>query len=119
MIYNHIILSDKPHVHNLTDLQACYDRQLPNYASIIEELVGIERSPIKLFTKVLPILKHYIYTGYGISNQFYSHKIDPVSGIGQGIKLSEDLYWDKSYLIIKVLENENLGILINTPIIKQ
>ena len=36
--------------------------------------------------------------------------------MGQGIKLSEDTYRDKSYFIIKELENKNLRVIINSPI---
>jgi len=37
----------------------------------VQELVGVERLPIKLFAKLLPMMKYYICTSYGISNQCY------------------------------------------------
>ena len=39
-------------MHNISDLEACYDRQLPNIVCMVEELVGFEREPAKLFAKL-------------------------------------------------------------------
>ena len=58
-------------VHNLTDIKAWYDHQLENLGSIIEELVSIEHEPIRLFIKVLPRFKYFIYTRYRISKTYY------------------------------------------------
>jgi len=37
LIYNYSVLLGETFIYNLTDLQAYYDRLLPNYASIIKE----------------------------------------------------------------------------------
>ena len=67
-------------VCNLTDLQPYYNRQLPNFASIIEELVEIKKNPIYLFTKVLLIFKHFTCTGYRISEEFCSGPNNLIGG---------------------------------------
>ena len=67
LIYNNSILLGEPYMHNSTGLQVCYNRQLPNYTSIMKESVRIEYDLIYLFTKVLPVFKYYIYTSFGIS----------------------------------------------------
>ena len=46
------------------------------------ELTGIDRYTVKLFAKVIPIMKHYIYSSYRISTQTYGSKTDPIGGIG-------------------------------------
>ena len=42
LIYDNSKLTIIPTIHNMTDLEACYDRKLANIGSIVEELVGIE-----------------------------------------------------------------------------
>ena len=66
----------------ITDLEACYHRQLANIGEILEELVGANRNAIRIITKVLPILNHFIYTGFGISSQSYGSNKDPIRGLG-------------------------------------
>lgn len=56
-------------VHNMSDLEACYDRQLPRIGGIAQEMLGVEHEPLKIFETILPIMEHYILTGYGISNE--------------------------------------------------
>ena len=43
LIYNHSKLSREITVYNMTDLEVCYNRQLANLSSIVEEIVGVER----------------------------------------------------------------------------
>ena len=65
------LLTMKVMVYNLTDLQLCYNRQLANVGSIVEESVGRNRKIMMLITKIMPIFKHYICTGFGISDDSY------------------------------------------------
>jgi len=90
--------------------------QLANIGSIIEESVSKNRSVMKLFTKLIPVWIHYIYTGYSISEEFYSGKDSPQAGTGQGNKFSGDMCQDKSSFIIKEIENEVLGIILKALI---
>ena len=41
----------------MTDLQACYDKQLSKIVSIVQYSVGIETKPIQLTTKTLSIMR--------------------------------------------------------------
>ena len=43
----------------ISDLEACYDIQLPNIGGAFEESMRVNREVIKLFTKVLPRCKHF------------------------------------------------------------
>ena len=52
---------------------------------IIKESIGIERKLIKLIAKLLPMIKHYIYTAYRVSENYYSRYNDKIAGIGQGL----------------------------------
>ena len=90
----------------MTDLWSYYDCQLLNFTSIIEELISIERQSIKLFTKVLPVFKYFISTGFGISKTFYGGQSDSTGRTEQGIKLSKDVCRNKSSLVIKQPENK-------------
>ena len=99
----------KPIVYALTDLQACYNRQLANVCSIVEESVGHNRSDIKLYTKIMPNFEYYVSTGYRVSNTFYGGSKE-LAGTGQENKFSGNMCRDISYLIIRQLEIKNLGI---------
>ena len=59
--------TNKLYIHIITNLEACYDRQLANIGGIVEEVVGVNRNVIRTIIKDLLVLKHYIYTGFRIS----------------------------------------------------
>ena len=71
LIMDRSLLTMKVTVYNLTNLKSCYNRQLANVGSMVEESVGRNRKAMMLFTKIIPIFKYYIYTGFGISNKSY------------------------------------------------
>ena len=53
----------------MIDLKSCCNQQLAEIDLIIQESVGVERLPIKLFTKLLPNIEHYICTSYRVSKK--------------------------------------------------
>ena len=59
--------TNKLYIHVITNLEACYDRQLANIGGIVEEVVGVNRNVIRTIIKALLVLKHYIYTNFRIS----------------------------------------------------
>ena len=63
-------------VHAITNLELCYDQQLCNMASMVEESVGIDCNGMKLIAKVLPILNHYVCTGFGMSKGCYRDEMN-------------------------------------------
>ena len=67
-----------------------------------------------MFTKILLVWKRYICTGYGISEMYYGGVGSKLSGTGQGNKFSGELCRDTSCLIIKQIENQNLGIMFES-----
>jgi len=82
LIYNNSKIQYEETVHNITDLEACYDRQLANIGSIVKESVSINRKIAQLIAKVIPVFKHYVCTSYGISIHFYSGQFDLLAGTG-------------------------------------
>ena len=72
LMYDISRMNKKLIAYIITDLKACYNRKLSQITRIIEELVGIKRARIKLIVKILPILKHQICIGFGISIKSYS-----------------------------------------------
>jgi len=110
LIFDNSLIEMKPSIYNFTDLKSCYDRQLANVGSIVEESVGRNRAAMKLYTKIMPKFKRYISTGYGISEQYYGGEEDQLAGTGQGNKFSGDMCRDISCIIIKVIENKRLGV---------
>ena len=71
LMCNNSLLNGKRTIHNMTDLKSCYDQQLAEIGSIVQELVGVERLLIKLVTKLLPVMEYYIYISYRASKEFY------------------------------------------------
>ena len=109
LIFDNSLILMKHTIYTIMNLQSCYDRQLPNVGSIVEELVGCNRNAMKLYTKIMPKLEHYVSTGYGISDGFYGGNTE-LANTGQGNKFSGNMYWDISCLIIKQLEISKLRI---------
>ena len=109
LIFDNSLIEIKSSIYNFTDLKSCYDRQLANVGSIVEELVGRNRAAMKLCTKIMPKLKRHISTGYEISEHYHGGEEDQLAGAGQGNKFSGDMCRDASCIIIKVIENKRLG----------
>jgi len=82
LIFDNSMISGKDTMYAITDLQSCYDRQLAEIGGIVEESVGRDRAAIKLITKVIPNWRHYIRTGFGISNEYYGGEYDQLAGTG-------------------------------------
>ena len=110
LIFDNSMISGKETIYTITDLQACYDRQLAEIGSIVEESAGRDRAAVKLMSKVIPNWRHYIRTGYGISKSYYGGELDPLAGTGQGNRFLGDVCRDTSCLILKVIEKNNLGM---------
>ena len=91
LTFDHSLISSKPTIYHLTDLQSCYDRQLANIGGIVEELVGRDRRAIKLITKVIPNWEHYLSTAFGISKKYYGGEERNLAGTGQGNRFSGDI----------------------------
>lgn len=103
------LISMKPTVYALTNLKSCYNRQLSNIESIVEESVGRNRKEMILYTKIMPNFENHVNTGYGISQEYYGGR-NSLDGTGQGNKFSGDICHNILCLIIRQLELQNLGI---------
>ena len=71
LVYNNSLLAGNHNIYNMTDLQACYDRQLVQIELIVWELVGVERKQIKLLTKILLIIEYYMCESFKVSKKYY------------------------------------------------
>jgi len=83
LIYDASTLNQLKAIYNMTDLEACFNRQLANASSVLQELIKIERVVIKLISKVLSIFERHICTSYSISKQFYGGTQDKQGGTSQ------------------------------------
>jgi len=82
LLFDSVIRNRKQIINTVTDLEACYDRQLPNIGRIIKESISIDRKGIKLIIKVLPIIEHHICAAFRISKRSYGGEFDPHASIG-------------------------------------
>ena len=55
---DYAVYSGNRMVYNLSDLEAFYDRQLLIIGIFVEESLGVEKEPMMVFEKVLPVMKH-------------------------------------------------------------
>ena len=100
LILDNSIISMKPTIYNLIDLQSCYDWQLVNVESIVEESSDRDQNAMKLFTKIIPKFKYYISTRFRISTRYYGGEENLLAGTSQGNKFFGNIYRDISCLII-------------------
>ena len=71
-------------VYLLSYVESCYDRQIPVFRGLVEEVVRVDRSVIKLMSKVVETFKHYVCTGFGINKESWRGRHEKIVGTGQG-----------------------------------
>ena len=96
----------------ISNLKACCDRQLPSLGCLVEESVGVEREPAKLFAKILLVVNYITHASYRISTQKIGSETFKLVGIGQGNLVSGAICRNTFYLIFKKIEEMNLGIVV-------
>ena len=101
LIMDNSLLSRLLTIYHLTDLQACYNRQLAEVGRILEESVGRDRKALKLIAKVIPNQNHYISTLFRISDTYYGGEDNHLAGTGKGNRFLGNVCQDTSYLIMK------------------
>ena len=71
LIYDSSKYNNEITIHLLSDLEACYDRQIPSIGGMVEEAVGVDRRAIMLITKIIETMRHHISIGFRISKASY------------------------------------------------
>lgn len=84
MLFESNLFTRTQFVYTFYNIEACYDRQDANIVCMVEEVVGAQRNPAMLFTKLFLQLKHYLATSYSISSIYYGGIEDPLCGTEQG-----------------------------------
>ena len=118
LIYNSSIQIGKLIVYVVTDLSACYDRQLTNIVSIVLQSIGVNWHAITLISKILLSFQHQIYTGYRISSESYSNSKDHYGGTGQGNIISREICKAKLCYVIKNIQEKKISIRLQLLITK-
>eukprot|EP00957_Ditylum_brightwellii_P130926 9986899-Ditylum_brightwellii.AAC.1 len=76
--------SRKPLVNFDNDAAACYDRIIPNWASLIDQKKGLHKSVTFAHAKTLEEAKFKLKMALEVSESFSSHsEILPIYGAGQ------------------------------------
>ena len=102
----------------MTNLKACYDRQLSEIQSIVKESIGIERKLMQLIAKVLPIMEHHICTSFRASIEYCRETDNKQARIEQDHITLVNICRDISCLIMKPIEDQKIGVIIEGPILK-
>ena len=71
-------------VRAMSDLEACYDMQLPNVGGIVEESVGENRQVAYVIAKMSPIMDHHVGAGHDTSTNYLGSPRNLMGGAGQG-----------------------------------
>ena len=61
------IRDSKLMIRNLLDLEACYNRQLPNIRCAAKEVLRVERESAKLFVQMLLVMNNHTCVSFRIS----------------------------------------------------
>ena len=83
-IYNFSMRNNYLTIHNMIDLEACYNRQLPIVLGLIQESVRVNRKAIKVILNIIPRFKHFIYTHFRIYKEKYGGDNEQLVGNSQG-----------------------------------
>ena len=108
-------LTRRPYGQINYDAKACYDRILPNLASIVSNAFGVPESIVKLQNHLLHHM-NYVVTIPGSQKEwnFYLATNHPLYGTGQGSGNSPHIWTMISSVILKMLNNEAHGAQYHT-----
>jgi len=88
LLYESNLFTENKMVHYMSDLEACYNRYIPEIGFMVEEAVGVHCSSATLFAKLIPRFEHKLCSSYGISEIVYGGEVDLLGGSGKGNFLS-------------------------------
>jgi hypothetical protein len=92
------------------DARACFDRILPNLASIVSDAFGVPKSLVKLHNHLLHSMKYSVAVlGSQKEWNFYHTTNQPVYGTGQASGNSPHVWTMISSVLLKILNNEVQG----------
>ena len=82
LLYDISKCNGKQTIHLISDLEACYDQQLPTLGGMVEEVLGVDRRAIKVFSKTIESLRHRVCTSFGVSDKSYRGRGFSLVGTG-------------------------------------
>ena len=105
-MFDHAKKTEELNVHTMSDLEACYDVQIPELCGLVEEQIGVNRKLINLLTKALPRFEHNAGMVNGVSVDEHSGKHYLLGGIEQGNIFSGVACLDGSCIIFRKLKRK-------------
>ncbi len=98
------------------DATSCFDRQIPNFFSMVCRHFGLPDDANFLFSELLKEMEYHIKTSSGISEEFYQHcSLFPIFGSGQGNGASAPIWLVVSVILMKALRSKHDGMVIYSP----
>ena len=108
--------SRKPQAKADFDATSCFDRIIPNLASIFSRQHGMHRNVCLVHANTLAEVKYLLKTQLGISDATYQHcKIFPIYGTGQGSTNSPAIWVIVCSALFDAHESAGHGALYETP----
>ena len=71
-------------MHLLSDLEACYNRQMPAIGGMVEGALGVNRRAINAIVTTVSTFKYFAGTGFGISKESHRGKCKKLIETRQG-----------------------------------
>jgi hypothetical protein len=98
------------------DAKACYDRILPALIALVYFQAGLALHICTLFARTLKMMKYYMVTAFGVSDECNQHsEEDPSYGIGQGATDGPPGWSGLSNIIIKSHNKKAHGSILTDP----
>jgi hypothetical protein len=108
--------SRKPQVKADFDTTTCFDRIIPNLASLLSQQHGMHRQVCLVHANTLTEVKYLLKTQLSISEETYQHcKIYPIYGTGQGSTNSPALWTIIYGALFDAHEERTHGALYESP----
>ena len=85
----------------------------------MQDSVGLETKHIQLITKILPIMEYYVSTSFGLSKEYYGGRRETIAGTGKGNVVFVNIFRCSSWIILRDIEKENLGVFIKSPVTEE
>ena len=108
--------TSKPYIKFDNDASSCYDRILPQLASIASRQQGIPNSIARLNNSTLHQARYRLRTALGVSKEYYTHtEKKPIYGTGQGSGNSPIIWCFLSSALFTAHAEKAHGAIFTTP----
>ena len=98
------------------DATSCYDRIIPNLASLVSQRFGVPQPTVRANVGTLEAARYKLRTELGVSEEYYTHSTEfPIYGTGQGSGNSPMIWCFLSSVLFDSYDKKAIGAEYFTP----